>query len=84
VIVSTSYYNYRSHATMTGFLPELQHYNKPIVLVANTPYEAFGVPAGFPTGVVCFCPSGRENMSAVADTLFGRQVPRAKLNVQLK
>jgi beta-N-acetylhexosaminidase len=84
VIVSTSYYNYRSHATMTGFLPELQKYNKPVVLVSNTPYEAFGVPAAFPTGVVCFCPSGRENMSAVAGVLFGRHVPRAKLNIRLK
>jgi beta-N-acetylhexosaminidase len=84
VIVATSYYNYRSHATMTGFLPELQQYRKPIVLVSNTPYEAFGVPAGFPAGIVTFCPSGRENMSVIADTLYGRHVPHAKLDVRLK
>jgi len=83
VIVTTSYYNYRSHATMTGLLPELQQYRKPIAIVSNTPYEKFGVPAGFPTGLVCFVPSGRENLSVVADILYGKRQPTAKLNVRL-
>ncbi len=82
VIVSTSYYNYRSHATMTGLLPELQQYNKPVVLVSNTPYEKFGVPAAFPTAVVCFVPSGRENLSVVADVLYGKPTA-ARLHVRL-
>ena len=83
VIVSTSYYNYRSHATMTGLLAEMQQYKKPIVIVSNTPYEKFGVPAGFPTGLVCFAPNGRENLSAVADVLYGKKNATAKLNVRL-
>ena len=83
VIVTTSYYNYRSHATMTGLLAEMRQYQKPIVIVANTPYEKFGVPAGFPTGVVCFAPNGRENLSAVADTLYGKLTPKARLNVRV-
>ncbi len=83
VIVSTSYYNYRSHATMTGLLAEMQQYQKPIVIVSNTPYEKFGVPAGFPTGLVCFAPNGRENLSAVADILYGKKSATAKLNVRL-
>lgn len=83
VIVTTSYYNYRSRATMTGLLAEMQSYNKPIVIVSNTPYEKFGVPAGFPTGLVCFAPNGRENLCAAAGTLYGKHTPTAKLNVRL-
>jgi beta-N-acetylhexosaminidase len=83
VIVTTSYYNYRSHATMTGLLAEMPQYRKPIVIVSNTPYEKFGVPAGFPTGIVCFAPNGRENLSAVADILYGKKAPTAKINVRL-
>jgi beta-N-acetylhexosaminidase len=83
VIVSTSYYNYRSHATMTGLLAEMKQYNKPIVIVSNTPYEKFGVPAGFPTGVVCFAPNGREELSVVADILYGNKTATAKLDVRL-
>ena len=83
VIVTTSYYNYRSHATMTGLLAEMQQYKKPIVIVSNTPYEKFGVPAGFPTGLVCFAPNGRENLSAVADILYGKKTATARLNVRL-
>ena len=65
-------------------LPGFRQYQKPILMVSNTPYEKFGVPAGFPTGIVCFVPSGRENLSVVADILFGKRVPTAKLNVRLK
>jgi beta-N-acetylhexosaminidase len=83
VIVTTSYYNYRSHATMTGLLAEMPQYRKPIIIVSNTPYEKFGVPAGFPTGLVCFAPNGRENLSAVADILYGKKVPTAKIKVRL-
>jgi beta-N-acetylhexosaminidase len=83
VIVTTSYYNYRSHATMTGLLAEMQPYKKPIVIVSNTPYEKFGIPAGFPTGMVCFAPNGRENLRAVADILYGRKTGTARLNVRL-
>ena len=83
VILTTSYYNYRSHATMTGLLPELQQYQKPIAVVSNTPYEKFGLPAGFPTGIVCFVPSGPENLSVVADVLYGKRAATGKLQVRL-
>ena len=83
VILTTSYYNYRSHATMTGLMSELPQYGKPIAIVSNTPYEKFGLPAGFPTGIVCFVPSGPENLSVVADILYGKRQPTAKLKVRL-
>ena len=59
---------------MTGLLAEMRQYNKPIIIVSNTPYEKFGVPGGFPTGIVCFAPNGRENLSVVADTLYRASV----------
>ncbi len=79
-IVCTSYYNYRSHAAMTSLLPEIVKYGTPVVIVSNTPYEAFGVPQYIENAVVSFCPSGRENIAAVAQTLFGKN-PDAKEQV---
>ena len=83
VIVTTSYYNYRSQAIMTGLLAEMKQYNKPMIVVSNTPYEAFGVPAEYPTGIVCFAPNGREQLSAVAEILYGRRTASAGLSVRL-
>lgn len=71
VLVATSYYNYRSHAIMIPFLEELRATGKPLAIVSNTPYEKFGVPEWADTAVVCYCPSGRENMRAVAHVLCG-------------
>ena len=49
----------------------------PIVIVSNTPCEQFGVPAGFPVGLVCFAPNGRENLVAVAGVLYGKKTGTA-------
>jgi beta-N-acetylhexosaminidase len=84
MIIATSYYNYRSHSIMVPFLKELKMLSKPIIVVSNTPYEAFGVPEEFPTAIVSFCPSGRENIRAVAETLFGALVPTGKIMARLK
>jgi len=84
MIVATSYYNYRSHAIMLPFLKELKKLSKPIIVVSNTPYEAFGIPEEFPTAIVSFCPSGRENIRAVAETLFGKLVPTGKIAARLQ
>ncbi len=75
-IVATSYYNYRTGARMLPLLDELKATGKPVVLVTNTPYAAFGAPEEFPAALVCYCPSGRENLRAVAEVLFGKQEPR--------
>lgn len=84
IIVATSYYNYRSHAIMVPFLKELQGLGKPLIVVSNTPYEAFGVPNEISTAVISFCQSGRENVKAVAETLFGKLEPSAKIDSKLK
>jgi len=84
MIVTTSYYNYRSHGIMLPLLQELKKYNKPIVIVTNNPYENFGAPEEFPTAITCFCPPGKENIAAVAETLFGKLKPTAKIDIKLK
>ena len=81
LIVSTSYYNYRSHACMIPFLEEVRAAGKPMVVVSNTPYKKFGVPDWVDSAVVSFCPSGREHMRAVAEILFGKLKATAKLPV---
>ncbi len=81
MIVSTSYYNYRSHAIMIPLLEEIRKFNIPMVVVSNTPYEHYGVPSFIDNAVVSFCPSGRENIAATAKTLFGKN-PDAKTALQ--
>lgn len=83
IIVSTSYYNYRSHAIMIPFLEKLRETGKPLVVVSNMPYPKFGVPEWVDSAVVSFCPSGRENLSAVADILFGKRKASARLSGSL-
>jgi len=81
LVVSTSYYNYRNHATMVPFLEELRESGKPLVVLSNTPYPAFGVPDWIDTALVSFCPSGRENLQVAAEILFGKRRATAKLNL---
>ena len=75
VIVTTSYYNYRSHACMIDLLKDIAAYGKPVIAVANTPYEKFGMPDFINNGIVNFCPSGRENIAAIAKAIFTDQTP---------
>lgn len=79
LIVTTSYYNYRSHAIMLPVLEELRSCGKPLVVVSNTPFPAFGVPEWVDSAVVSFCPSGREGIRAVAQILAGKVEATARL-----
>lgn len=72
MIVVTSYYNYRTGAMMLPFLDEIRATGKPVAVLTNTPFARFGAPEEFPTVVVSFCPSGRENIRVAADLLFGK------------
>ncbi|QUI24198.1 hypothetical protein HZI73_18715 [Vallitalea pronyensis] len=71
LIVTTSYYNYRTHANMMEVMDLLCHQEAPVIVVSNTPYEKFGVPKHVNTAIVSFCPSGRENIKAIADVIYG-------------
>lgn len=82
IIISTSYYNYRSHALMLPLLEKLRATGKPLVVVSNTPFEKFGVPAWADTALVSFCPSGRENLRVIAELLAGRRRASARLGVE--
>jgi beta-N-acetylhexosaminidase len=85
VIVVTGYYNYRSRNELRPYLMSILGAAKvPVVVVANTPYEQFGAPAEARNVIVSFCPSGRENIRAVADTLFGKLVPTANLDTVIR
>jgi beta-N-acetylhexosaminidase len=80
VIVATCYYNYRSGARMTPVLDVLKACGKPVVLVANTPYAQFGPTEKFGSVIVSFCPSGRENLRAVASVLTGELKASGRLD----
>jgi beta-N-acetylhexosaminidase len=71
VIVSTAYYNYRARASLDPLFKLLEGTGKPIVYVSNTPYSQFGAPADSPSVIVSYCPSGKENVEAVAEVLSG-------------
>lgn len=80
VIVVTGYYNYRSRNELRPFLmPILEAAKVPVVVVSNTPFEQFGAPDVARNVIISFCPSGRESIRAVADTLFGKLIPTASL-----
>lgn len=71
VVVATSYFNYRSGAKMDMILEALKKSGKPVVLVSNTPYSTFGPKEEFGSAIVCWCPSGRENIRETAKKLIG-------------
>lgn len=79
ILVSTSYYNYRSQARMIPLLEKLRATGKPLVVVSNTPFERFGVPAWVDTALVSFCPSGREHLRVAAEILGGRRRTTGRL-----
>lgn len=81
IIISTSYYNYRSHAIMVPFLEELRQSGKPLIVISNTPYTKFGIPDWVDTGIVTFCASGRESLRVVAEILFGKRKASATLPI---
>ncbi|MDA3812411.1 MAG: hypothetical protein PF518_19005 [Spirochaetaceae bacterium] len=80
LIITTSYYNYRSHACMLPLLDLIKEKGIEIIVVANTPYEKFAMPSWTDTGLVSFCPSGREGVKAIAAALFGKLEGSGSIN----
>ena len=85
MVVATSYYNYRNHgaAEVTPLLEKIKAFGKPLIVASNSPYEKFGCPAFADAAIVCFCPSGRENIKAISDVIYGKLKATAKLDVKL-
>lgn len=83
VIVATNYYNYRGGTPMEPFLRELHESGKPLVVVTNNPFAAFGAPAWAGTVMVNFGISSGEGNEATARALIGLEKPRGHLNFPL-
>lgn len=81
-IICTSYYNYRTSASMVDLLMDIHALGKKLIVVSNTPYQKFGVPEGIETAVVTFCPSVPEGCDAVADMIYGDLTTDLTLPVQ--
>lgn len=77
-IVMTNYYYHMATVSITELVREVMATGRKVIVVTNTPYE-FGAPSDFPTVVVCFNPGGPENMAAVANAIYGKLKPTAKL-----
>ena len=71
VVVVTNYYYHKNASSISELVRKVMSMGKKVIVVTNTPYE-FGLPADFPTGIVCFNPGAREHMRAVAQTLYGQ------------
>jgi beta-N-acetylhexosaminidase len=82
VIVTTNYYYHKAAAAIGDVVRELMATGKPVVVVANTPYE-FAVEPDFPTVLTCFQPGGREHMRAVAEILYGKLMATARKPVSI-
>ena len=76
-VVMTNYYYHKGASSITDLVREVMAMGKKVIVVTNTPY-AFGLPADFPTGVICFNPGGREHMRAVAQVIYGKLKPTAE------
>ncbi|MCL2759248.1 MAG: hypothetical protein FWD22_03465 [Treponema sp.] len=70
-VVFTNYYDHKSASNYYDFLIELYKEGKKVILVSNTVYELTN-PPGLSTVVVVGTPSGRENLKAAAELLYGK------------
>jgi len=82
VIVATNYYYHKAASSISNFVRQIQRQNPNLIVVTNTPYE-FGAPADFPTVIASFNPGGKEQLQAVAEVIFGKLKPTAKLPIKL-
>lgn len=84
VVVATSYYNYRGGAPMEPFLRELHDSARPLVVVTNNPFAAFGAPSWAETVVVNFGISSGEGNEVTARVLMGLAEAQGLLNLRLE
>jgi beta-N-acetylhexosaminidase len=82
IIVTTNYYYHKAAAAMTDLVREIHKCGKPVVVIANSPYES-AAPADFPIVVSIFTAGGRENLRAAVQVMYGKLIPTATLPVRL-
>ncbi len=69
VIIVTNYFDRRAH-TESNFVSQLHKFNKPVIVVTNSPYP-FTVHPEYKT-VICTYSSSPESLAAVAKTIFAK------------
>jgi beta-N-acetylhexosaminidase len=82
VVVATNYYYHKAASSISNFVREVKQVIPNVIIVTNTPYE-FGAPADFQTVIACFNPGAKEHLRAVADVIFGKLIPTAKMPIKL-
>jgi len=82
VVVVTNYYYHKAASSISNFVREVKQVIPNSIVVTNTPYD-FGAPADFNTVITCFNPGAKEHMQAVAEVIFGRLIPTARMPIKL-
>jgi beta-N-acetylhexosaminidase len=82
VVVVTNYYYHKAASSISNFVREVKQVIPNSIVVTNTPYE-FGAPADFDTVITCFNPGAKEHMQAVAEVIFGKLIPTARMPIKL-
>jgi beta-N-acetylhexosaminidase len=78
--IATCWYYHKDGAGGQEVLDDLRATGRPLVVIANSPYD-FAVPPALPTVVCTFHPGAAEQLAAVARVLYGRLAATARLPV---
>jgi beta-N-acetylhexosaminidase len=82
IVVVTNYYYHKAASSISNFVREVKQVIPNSIVVTNTPYD-FGAPADFDTVIACFNPGAKEHMKAVAEVIFGKLIPTARMPIKL-
>jgi beta-N-acetylhexosaminidase len=81
-IVTTNYFHYKVGGSIAALVKEFIATGKPVIVVANNPFE-FCVDPAFPTALICYQPASREHMRVVAEAVYGLRKLTARIPVRL-
>lgn len=82
VVITTNYWYHKAASSITDLVREMQQTGKPVIVIANTPYE-FSAPADISTVLAVFNPGSREHLRAAVEIIYGKLQPTAKLPVTI-
>lgn len=71
VIVTTNYWYHKAASSISDLVREMIQTGKPVIVIANTPYE-FSAPAEFPTVLTVFNPGSRDHLRAAVEVIYGK------------